>query len=283
MELMDCHVHVDDIRVYSEVVAKKLKKNVGDIVHPKTSPERYARHIKENNIEVLFAIYENRQSIIDLKRAVVKCKVEGFYFVRKIDSIDWRLFSNLHRDGILQGIKIHPTLDDFKLTEKNLELILMAARKYKIPILYHSDDRNKFMHLTAPALQEELIKENSDICFIIGHGGVYANPRLCGEGVAAIGYWNGKNAPYSRIELVNSALQLALQYDNVYYDLSIASNKTKAALIVNFIRKNPGVVKKILVGTDFPIKFSKTTTQIKALIRAGLDDKFVKQIIENRL
>ncbi len=281
--LMDCHVHLDEIAVHNPLVAKYFEKQVGESRWKGATIEQVLRHIQKDNLDLIFAIYENPEKILTLRKASPHCDIRAMLFIRDIKNIDEQHLQNLYQNGLLQGIKLHPVIDYYELTADNLSGVLKIAEKFNLPILYHCDDRREFMHLTAPTLQEKLIKGNPGIRFIIGHGGAYVHPRLCGNGGPAKGYWNSGMTPYSRATLIASALNLTARYNNAYYDVTVATNPIKASLIVEFLQKNPTVAEKVLIGTDFPINFSSAQTQLNSLEKAGLKKSLLEKIASNRL
>ncbi len=278
---MDCHVHLDEIAIHDSKIAEFFGKEVGDVRWPQVSLERHLRHIVDDNIDTEYVIYENPESLALLLR-VADCDVRGMYFVRDIRNPNLALISELYSCGMIRALKVHPVVDHFELTTGNLQKVLGIARNFDLPILYHSDDRKDFMELTSPELQKALIDENPDLTFIIGHGGAYGNSRLVGS-KQALSYWYGLNAPYSRSELVLSALTLSLAHDNVFYDLSIATNRIKAKIIADFVNAHPKAAEKILVGTDFPIHFASAQSQLHSLAVAGMKEKFIMRVAANRL
>lgn len=277
---MDCHVHLDEIVIHDWSAARNLKTEADQVRWKGVSINHHVRHIEKDNLDQIFAIYENPESILKLRDAAPNCDIKAMYFVRDVAGVNENLLADLFKNNLLNALKVHPVVDNFELTSENLQTVLGVARKFRLPILYHSDDRRSSMHLTSPELQKRLVTENSDILFIIGHGGAYAHPRLCGNNLQVESYWNG---PHSRKDLINKALELAAEQENVYYDLSVATNVIKASLIAKFLNRQRDASEKILVGTDFPIKFSSAQTQLWSLENAGLKKSLVEKISSNRL
>ncbi len=284
--IMDCHVHLNEITIRDQERAKRLGIRPGETVHKCASLEDYARHITKDGLDTILAIYDDDpENVLALREKVPDCDVKGAFWPRAPSdpSLEEKC-DRLHGKNLLQALKVHPVLDNFDLTTENIENVLSIARKYGIPILYHSDDRADGMELTSPARQKKLIEENGDVTFIIGHGGAYAHHRLVGNSPAARGYWDGSsNALYSRRELVEAALELADKNENVYYDVSICTNRVKAKMIADFVNEHPSAAGKILIGTDFPIMRSSARSQVNALKKAGLKQAYLEKIISNRL
>jgi predicted TIM-barrel fold metal-dependent hydrolase len=281
--LMDCHVHIDEVRINDPQIASFFDKEVGTKRWESVSLKTHVEHIKKDDLEVVYAIYENPEILINLRKMVQACDVKGMYFVRNPKNPDLEFIRNLHKKDLIQGLKVHPVIDNFELTSENIKPVLSLAKEFSVPILYHSDDRSKYWRHTSPELQEALVKENSDIVFMVGHGGVYARPRLIGNNPSVIAYWEGNENTVSRRYLVTKALELTAVNDNAFYDLSVATNATKAAIIADFVNKHPGSEDKIVVGTDFPIGRSRAPSQLNVLSKAGMREPYVEKIAANRI
>lgn len=153
---------------------------------------------------------------------------------------------------------------------------MKVAGQLNLPVIFHSDDRAKTMHLTSPENQHEMAVTYPDVRLVIGHGGAYANPRLVGENnTAAKAYWKNREA------LVTAALNLATDYPNVFYETSITTNTTKAKIISEYVENHSSTVPNILSGFDYPCLGARLTSQIKSLETAGLNKDEVSEIAKN--
>ena len=280
---MDCHVHIDEIRINNPEIASYFEKRIGDVRWKGVNVETHVRHIQKDNLEVIYAIYENPDSLMALRNAAFNCDILGMYFIREPQNPNTEFIRGLYKKGLIQGIKVHPVIDNFVLTTENLKTVLGLSREFNVPILYHSDDRRQYWKLTSPELQETIVKENPDVTFLVGHGGAYAKPRLVGSHPAVIAYWEGNEKTVSRRSLVIKALELTASNNNAFYDLTIATNSVKAGIIADFVNMHPGSEDKIIVGTDFPIGLSKATSQLNALADAGMRPSLVQKIASNRI
>lgn len=278
--LMDCHVHLDEIVVTDSVAAKNLGTQVGEARWSGVPVSHHVRHIEADRLDMIFGIYENPEHVRELRKAVPNCDIRAMFFVRDAVNAKEKFLTDLHGRGLLDAVKVHPVVDNFELTSENLSTVLRVARRFRLPVLYHSDDRRNSMHLTSPQLQRRLVEENPDVLFIIGHGGSYAHPRLCGNNPQTKSYWDG---PHSRRILIGKALELAATHDNAYYDLSVATNAIKASLIAKFLNRHSEAAGKILIGTDFPIKFASAQSQLLSLENAGLRKAMIGKVASNRL
>lgn len=283
MGVMDGHVHLEDIKVLDPTVATYFKIQPGEARWKAEIMEVVAEYIKRDRIEQLVAIYEDPDLVERLRILSPDCDVLGFYFVRDVVDLNEERLRVLKVRGLLQGLKIHPVNDNFELKTENIAPVLAVARKYQLPILYHSDDRAEFWHLTHPNLQRQLVRENQDVVFIVGHGGAYANPRLVGDSPQVRGYWEGTDSSPSRRYLVESALGLAYDFDNVFFDTSVVYNRIKSEIVVRKVAENDGLELKILLGSDYPIKHASTQGQLTALEKAGMRSETLERIARNRI
>lgn len=280
--LADHHTHSQDIEFHNESSAKAFNIEVGDHLYPDVEMKKYIDHVAGNNLDTIWMIYEDDGRFQKTKNAIElsrpECKVKGFFFIRDPLNIDRLEIDRLYQTGLLQGIKIHPVIDNYPLIPRIVDGVMQVAIQYNVPVIFHSDDRLRSSHLTSPQYQLELAETYPSARLVIGHGGAYAHPRLVGErNTAAISYWR-----YAK-DLVIAALELTMSHRNVFYESSIVTNKTKASLIVQFVEENPSVSTRIVLGSDFPIIGARLDSQIKALKRAGLSLNLVNQIASNRL
>ena len=92
----------------------------------------------------------------------------------------------------LRGIKLHPEIEFFGPNdEKLMEPVYEAARRHRVPLLFHTGMSSK----AAPAVVAELAARYRDVPVILGHMGVS--------------------------EYVKQAVSMARQHDNVYLETSV--------------------------------------------------------------
>jgi uncharacterized protein len=118
----------------------------------------------------------------------------------------------------LKGIKLHPEIEFFDPNEEALmEPIYDAARRYGVPIIFHTGMSSK----AAPAVIAELAARYRDVPVILGHMGVS--------------------------EYVKQAVAVARQNDNIFLETSVVG---WMPLLLEAFR---GVgTSKILFGSDHP-------------------------------
>jgi len=293
--LLDIHMHIENMN------GKKWKVPDG---------EKIVSYLSDKNIVEAGVIFENEETITNLINSLdgegVSCSLIPFYFIHNPKNINKEKFDNLFKKGLIKGIKLHPVYDDYQISFENLNEAISLSKEYgSLPLLIHFDDRVESMHLTSPEMIDSLIGEmmerDSIVSIIIGHCGAYAHPRIVSYGdsknIQAESYWKkfGENESplFSRLYLIRHSLQLALQYPFIYLDSSICINKNKARIISDAVNRYPDLAKKILLGTDFPVKAqhkdssfivgATIQSQLKALWNQGLEKELLLQIALNRI
>lgn len=170
-----------------------------------------------------------------------------------------------------EAIKLHPFLDGYQLSEENVGEVFQVAQSRGLPILIHSEDRMPDM--ARGRLFARLAKVYPQTKIIIAHSGSYAPPTDPKQ--------HTETAVGSSLvrELVNEAIDAALQNQNVYLEVSILASAEKARLLAT---RAP--LDRILLGSDFPIRSDSCGSvrfQELALRRAGLSQRQIEQIHEN--
>lgn len=291
----DIHMHIDNMK------GKSWKVPEG---------EKIVSYLSDKNIVEAGVIFENEETITNLinnlEKKEVSCSLIPFYFIHNPKDINRSKFDNLYKKGLIKGIKLHPVYDHYQISFDNLNEVISLSKKYgSLPLLIHFDDRVESMHLTSPdtidSFIEEMMERDSVVPIIIGHCGAYAHPRIVsygdGKNIQAESYWKkfekNESPLFSRLYLIRHSLQLALQYPFIYLDSSICINKNKARIISDVVNRYPNLAKKILLGTDFPVKAqhkdssfivgSTIQSQLKALWNQGLEKELLLQIALNRI
>src|SRR5215472_2200709 len=118
----------------------------------------------------------------------------------------------------LKGIKLHPEIEFFDPNEEALmEPVYHAARRYRVPIIFHTGMSSK----AAPAVIAELAARYRDVPVILGHMGVS--------------------------EYVKQAVAVARQNENIFLETSVVG--WMPLLLEAFRGVGTG---KILFGSDHP-------------------------------
>ena len=248
MKKADCHIHIDRIG--------------GPHKTPPPSTELLAEYARRENISLFFAIYELDETLNRFRSA-------GFDLL----PIYWE--RNPLKPSIpatARGIKLHPYIEEYPLTIKNVEPTLEEALARNLFVFIHTEDRRP--ELSRGRLVAELAREYQDITFILAHSGSYAPPKLDRPGESWV-------APSLVEELVSEAVEVACSYKNVYLETSILVSDVKAKIL----SKAP--VSKLLIGCDFPIlegtEWSSLRFQEEQLIRYGLSASDIEQIHRNAI
>ncbi len=286
---MDIHVHIGNGGV-------PWWKKCG---WPNPTIKAAHRHIKRSNVDEIWIIADTPLKVASFKKnAPRSCKVKSFFWIHDVCNPDALRIERLVKADLVHGIKLHSQVDDFEMTPRVLAKVTAIARRFRLPIIFHTAcdhkddghkpyDEIKDMHLTAPHKYEELIAKNTDIPFVIGHGGAYALTRLGPpqnpeQNCPGKHYWREDKKPYSLRFLIEEALRISRDYPNAFYDTSVSTNPGKAQLIADFVNANPATAGKILVGTDHPIQLATCPAQVTSLIKKGLHDDLALQIVRNR-
>jgi predicted TIM-barrel fold metal-dependent hydrolase len=153
----------------------------------------------------------------------------------------------------LKGIKLHPEIEFFDPNEPELmEPIYHAARKYRVPIIFHTGMSSK----ASPGVVAELAARHKDVPVILGHMGVS--------------------------EYVKLAVAVARQNDNIFLETSVVG---WMPLLLEAVR---GVgTSKILFGSDHPYnplameieKISKHVTKAAKLREDDLQKVFAGNLL----
>ena len=318
LALTDVHIHVDSYPMYDPYVCKERGVTYGDL-HHMWDLDRLEHHLTRDKIEEATCIFSDLASLDACQERVPDVKLHGWYWVRmptalpeevKADFPEWKgVFDEFETRGIVKqkpgldykekdrivklsyqsrvyGLKVHPVQDFFEMTEENLGDVLHLARFMNLAILFHTDDRPETAHLSHPDLYEQVIRDNPDITFVIGHGGAFAHPRKVGENnPVARAYWSPKRKPFPVEWGIRRALDIALAYDNAYFDTSVSNNRIKAGIIGDALREHPELAQSIVLGTDFPLGFGASASgQLAALAEHGkVGEEVLRAIAATRL
>jgi uncharacterized protein len=118
----------------------------------------------------------------------------------------------------LSGIKLHPEIEFFDPNEEELmEPVYEAARRYHVPVIFHSGMSSK----AAPAVIGELASQYRDVPVILGHMGVS--------------------------EYVKQAVAVARQNKNIYLETSVVGWMPLIMEAFNRVETS-----KMLYGSDHP-------------------------------
>lgn len=154
-------------------------------------------------------------------------------------------FDKFYSSRYFVGVKLHPALHGYSITDKNCRIVFEKVREYGGYILCHTWDRTEGCNLE---LCETVIKEYPEIPFVMGHAG---------------GLGSG----------VEKAIRLANTYENAYLDTS--GFEFSNIWIEEIVRLTDNT--KILFGSDYP--FHDLRGGISRILFADIDDYIKKRIL----
>jgi hypothetical protein len=242
----DCHIHLDKIG--------------GPHQTEPPTVELFLDYAQREHISLFFPIYESEET---LNRFLST----DFSFV----PIYWErkpLSPSIPSSAM--GVKLHPYIENYELTIKNVRPALDEARKRGLFVFVHTEDRTP--ELSRGRLVADLAREYRDLVFIMAHSGSYAPPKHGSPGDS----WVESSLVK---ELVAEAVEVVGSHENIYLETSILASDVKAEIVAR------APISRLLIGTDFPIssgsQFSSLRFQEEQLIRYGVSESDLEQIHRN--
>jgi len=206
--IIDSHVHLGTEEVGFNTTVEMIKEQMQkanidhSIIFPLSNDETNCFH--SDNSVIIKAVKENPKLFTGFMRLNPKCKPEMIKEESK----------RCHELG-LRGIKIHPTAQKFKISDKSVELIFEIAEQYGIPVTCHT---HRFDEYSDPEMLIERAKQFPNVKIISCHG--------------------------EKIFPLAVALK---ELSNFYTDTSCITNHAHIAFLCS-----KGDPNKILFGSDFP-------------------------------
>ncbi len=247
MRRSDCHVHFDRIGPPHRTEP--------------ASVQEFEAYVRAEGVSLVCGIYE-RPEILEAFRAAAAVDIVPFFWERHP--------TEPHIPVGAAGIKLHPYIEEYVLTESNVGRVLRVAAERSLPVLIHLDDRQP--DCSRGRLVELLAREFREVTFIMAHAGSYAPGVRERPGES----WVSEDLVK---ELVSEAIDVADRYENVYMEVSILASRAKAELIA---RTAP--LAKVLLGSDFPIYkglYGNVRYQEEALVAAGLQFEAIPILHQN--
>lgn len=188
--------------------------------------------------------YGNKETYNFIKKHPKKLK--GIIWVNPYNP-DWEKDAQKYlRKGFL-GIKLQPSMDNYSIRLDFLKPVFDFACKHKLPLFVHTSRKR-----CQAKKYEILIKKYPSLKIILYH----AKPK-------------------------DESLALAKKYRNVFLEISSAlSSISEITKIVRFFLHHLGS-KKILFGTDGPIKFKGFPTVLQSKFKPKTYSKLIKEISKN--
>jgi hypothetical protein len=242
----DCHIHIDRIGGPHKTAPPTV--------------ESFIDYANREQISLFFTIYESDETLSEFRSA-------GFGLV----PIYWERNPRIPSiPNSARGIKLHPYIENYKLTIENVQPTLAEARLRNLFIFVHTDDRTP--ELSRGSLVANLASEYQDLVFIMAHSGSYApqNPVKPGE--------SSVDSSLVR-ELVTESVEVARAHENIYLETSILASDIKAEIL------SRAPLSKLLLGSDFPISEGAECTSLRfqetQLMRYGLNKSDLERIHQN--
>lgn len=161
--------------------------------------------------------------------------------------IDPKSFSSTEDLDEIYGIgEIYIRPGSSETPEEYLEDVLSIAGRNSYPVLFHTGE----FSYTAPMIFREVIDNNEDISFILGHMGA--------------------------LIYVKDAIHLATEYNNVYLETSGMTSKGMLEFAVQTCGSD-----KLLFGSDYP--FWNPKSQIELIKSLDLDGKAKRNIFSGNI
>jgi predicted TIM-barrel fold metal-dependent hydrolase len=217
-------------------------------------------YARREHISLFFPIYESEETLNRFRSTGLS--LVPIYWERK------PLTPSVPESA--RGVKLHPYIENYKLTADNVRPTLEQARKKDLFVFVHTEDRTP--ELSRGRLVADLANEYEDLVFIMAHSGSYAPPKTENPGES----WVASDLVR---ELVAEALEVVRSHQNVYLETSILASDIKAEIVA----KAP--ISKLLIGTDFPISHEAPSSSLRfqeeQLMRYGLNESDLEQIHRN--
>ncbi|MGD8780962.1 MAG: amidohydrolase family protein [Ignavibacteria bacterium] len=143
--------------------------------------------------------------------------------------------------------EMHPALQEYPISGEGYKIILDLVRKNPKPVLFHTDQNDRY---SKPGQMEELMKLYPEIPFIIGHSG-------------------------NVIGGFEIAVDIIKKYDNAFLDSTFSRNYLG---IMKWMIQKVGA-EKILFGTDMP--FLNGAAEIGKMYEPGISDNERQKIFHD--
>ena len=146
----------------------------------------------------------------------------------------------------LQGVKLHPDIQNFKIDEERYSHMFELCQKYKLPILMHTGDYR--YDNSNPNRLKNILTRFPDLTIIGAH----------------FGGWS----------IYEQASRELAGYNNLYVDCSSAFYYLDDKTIVEIINRYG--VDRVFFGTDYPMW--TPSVEIDRLLSLGLDETSLRKI-----
>jgi len=262
VKIFDFHVHAGKFDLLREDIQGLLKKfpfekdiDVREIFSNPSALKSYLQKQGVSKAVILAECGPGTNFSIDSQLIADFCKDDPFFI--PFGSIN----PNHHKDPVkewehgkkigIRGYKFYPADHDFDPFCESMMMVYDRCEKASQPIMFHTGltaQRDTSQRFINPVDYRSLVESHSDLRIIFAHGG---KPN-----------W------------YNEALQMAVEYENVYLDTALVP----AEDIIEWLNYRPEVKHKILFASDLPVSGSYSVL-LERLLSAGIDNNVLELIL----
>ncbi|MBM7623374.1 amidohydrolase family protein [Sporohalobacter salinus] len=263
--IIDVHTHLwPPDQTPKEMISYFKKREFGTEISNILSGEGLLSYMKKANIErsivaplAFHADADNKelkQYNLYVKEEVKKAneKLIGLCMINPYEGEESiELLRKYIEDWDFQGLKLHPSIQEFYPNNEEIFPIYETMQEYKLPILFHSGSigikpfKNKF---SRPYLLDDVACEFSELPIILGHSG--------------------------RIWYEETAMLLR-KHENIYADISTNIGRLESNIsapmewMLSKIKIWSGNLDKVFFGSDYPFYFQEKTLDVLNKAKKG--------------
>lgn len=162
----------------------------------------------------------------------------------------------------MQGVKLHPAMDNFYPDSSNYFQIFERIVKLKVPVLFHTNPPHGEWERSSPARILKIAQAFPQMKIILAH--ILSAPK------------DIKLSPRKASQYTKETIQEAKDLSKVYLDTSQLKEKKKLEFVVKTLGAN-----RILFGSDYP--WGKMDETMKVILESSLSDQQKKLILRENL
>jgi hypothetical protein len=251
--IIDAHCHI-----YPDKIADKAAKNIGSFYSTTTAYDGRTSTLLENGSEagidkfIVHSVATTPKQVSSINNFIseeIKAHPDKLYGFGALhpDSVDVQSDIEELIELKLQGVKLHPDIQNVAVDDPKYIKIFELCEKYNLPVLLHTGDKR--YDFSNPNRLIPILDRFQNITFVGAHFGCWSN-------------W------YEASKLMN-------KYKNFYVDCS----SSFYALTDNQIREiiaNYGI-DRVIFGTDYPMW--NMETELKRFLSLGYDKDSADKIL----
>lgn len=240
-DIIDAHAHVGS---YFQFPIRRNKiKEIAETARSYGIKKMCVSHL----INFVYDVAEGNQLTQDAMKEYTDFFLFGGVLDPRESEIDIERKYRAINPNVCMWNELHPALHQYPIGAKGYRIILDLIRKDPKPVLFHTDESDKF---SKPGQMEELVKAYPNIPFIIGHSG-------------------------NVIGGFEIAMEIVKKYENAFLDSTFSRNYL--GLMKRMIEKVGA--EKIIFGSDIP--FLNGAAQIGKLYESGVTDNDRQKIFHD--